>query len=519
MKPKYYIQMLLCGALCTSCNDFLDVKPVGKLIPTEVSQFENLLNNESTIDFHMMDNNGGCGAAYWGDNLSVSENQAKYLYTNTHVNLNRYAAYIYYEPCENPLKTSHNWEWGIYRATGLFNNVIEGIEGLGVAKEKYAAQVIAQAKAGRAWSYLVGTLAYGPAYDPNGTNDALTIPYRTAASPQAVNPMLATTAEAFNLLKTDLDYAVTHAPEHVANPSRANLSAAYALRAIYWMHMRNWNEMFKDADAAWTQALAVKGGSVDKLIYNFNEFYYEADETASPRPGENVEIYLQLKSRDGDTDFDKSYSRENLFYRIAPPGSAVYPSEDYLALFDSQTDLRYKLFLLNQEGYSSTSGGVVYQDGIQRYNMRGRKTINNEGITYPELLLMRAEAQARLNHLTEALNDLNLLRKYRYSGSDTDLPNGASMNQDQLLEEILKERRRELPMESFQRIFDLKRYLLDAGKPWCKTTITHKIGGKTYSTTVIPEKFCMKIPNSYINFNPQWGLTPWEGTYDPKSAE
>ena len=93
------------------------------------------------------------------------------------------------------------------------------------------------------------------------------------------------------------------------------------------------------------------------------------------------------------------------------------------------------------------------------------------------------------------------------------------MNQDQLLEEILKERRRELPMESFQRIFDLKRYLLDAGKPWCKTTITHKIGGKTYSTTVTPEKFCMKIPNSYINFNPQWGLTPWEGTYDPKSAE
>ncbi len=144
---------------------------------------------------------------------------------------------------------------------------------------------------------------------------------------------------------------------------------------------------------------------------------------------------------------------------------------------------------------------------------------NNEGITYPELLLMRAEAQARMGELQGALNDLNLLRKYRYSGEDKDLPGGSSMTQDQLLEEILKERRRELPLSSYQRVFDIKRYVLDSGKPWCKTTITHKIGEKTYSTTVTKESFRMRIANSYIKYNPQWGLTEWNGTYDPKSAE
>ncbi|HBB06818.1 MAG TPA: hypothetical protein DCZ73_03570, partial [Bacteroides sp.] len=100
---------LLCGALFASCNDFLDVKPVGKLIPTEVTQFENLLNNTGTIDFHMIDNNRECGYGFFGDNLSISENEATYSYTSTHPNLDRLAAYIYYEPYEDPLSMSYTW--------------------------------------------------------------------------------------------------------------------------------------------------------------------------------------------------------------------------------------------------------------------------------------------------------------------------------------------------------------------------------------------------------------------------
>lgn len=511
--------MLLCGAMTvTSCNEFLDVKPVGKLIPTEVTQFENILNNENTLKWHLMDNNYGCGFAFWGDNLSISENQAKYDYTSTHPNIDRYAAYIYYEPFEDPFKMSYTWEWGIYRATGLFNNVIEGIEDLGASEDPYAMQVIAQAKAGRAWSYMIGGLAYGPAYDPSGSNDTRTVPYRTSASPAEPNPQLATTEELFVLLKKDLDYAVQYAPDFVSNPSRASKSAAYALRAMYWMYMRNWDEMYKDADAAWEAAIKTKGG-VDKLIYDFNQFYYEPDETASPRPGEDVEPYLQLKSRDGDTDFDKAYSREHLFYRDGASRYADYLSEEYLSLFDNDKDMRSKLFLLKKEGYSTTVGDQVYKDGIRIYNYRSNKMQINGGITFPELLLMRAEAQARRNNLPQALSDLNLLRKYRYSGENRDLPNGESMSQDELLNEILKERRREMPTSTYQRVFDLKRYVFDAGKPWCKTMITHKIGEKTYSTNVTKESFCMHIANPYIKYNPQWGLTEWSGIYDPKSAE
>ena len=193
-----------------------------------------------------------------------------------------------------------------------------------------------------------------------------------------------------------------------------------------------------------------------------------------------------------------------------------------MALFDTENDLRYHLFVLNRKGYATTVGEETYDDGIQLYNRRSNKTLENEGITYPELLLMRAEAQARLggSHLSGALADLNLLRKYRYDNTtSTDLPGGASLTQDELIEEILKERRREQPLASYQRIYDLKRFVYDTGKSWCKTTITHTIGTKEYKTNVDKNSFQMQIKNSYIKYNPQWGLTEWEGTWDPKSAE
>ena len=58
----------------------------GKLIPTEVEEFENILNNTYTVDWYYMDNNKGTLLASLGDNLQISENSANYNYTATHPN-------------------------------------------------------------------------------------------------------------------------------------------------------------------------------------------------------------------------------------------------------------------------------------------------------------------------------------------------------------------------------------------------------------------------------------------------
>lgn len=286
MKLKY---LFLISIAFTSCSDFLDVKPIGKLIPTEIEEFENLLNNESTIKYHFMDNNNTSFYSMLADNLSISENQDKYKYISSYVNKDVYAAYTFNVPYESPIKPQYTWEWGIYRAVGLFNNVIEGIEGLdGAAGTENGKAVIAQAKAGRAWSYMVGGLGYGPMYNPDGDNSTKTIPYRTSGDPTVPNPDLATTAELMQLVKKDLDDALD-APENVVNPCRANKAAVHALRAEYFMYMRDWPNMLKEASEAWSRSLALKG-SVDNMIYDFNQCYYEDDPNAEPAEGTDKEL-------------------------------------------------------------------------------------------------------------------------------------------------------------------------------------------------------------------------------------
>lgn len=508
------LTILLTGLLInSSCTKFLDVKPVGQLIPTKVEDLENLLNSNNTVELFFVDNNRGSFYAHLGDNLRISDNQAKYLFLNTNPNVERLAAYKFYYPYFDPNKSAPTWDNAIYKAAGIFNVVIDEVTKLNAQDSDLGKMLIAQAKAGRAWSYMVGGLAYGPMFDPSGSNDTRVLPYRKASSPNEPHPGLSTTGEIMDLVERDLLEALD-APLHVANPSRASITTVHALLAQLYMYKRDWVKMSEHADLAWTKALSAKGNA-DNLIYNYNDFFYRPDDNATPTPGTDVETVLDLQGPD-NLHFQTN-NREFLLFRTGPVGTNSYPSDEFLSLFDTNSDKRYKLFALKKLGYSTTVGGVRYNDGIQRYYMKDSKMISNAGLTYPELLLMRSEANARNGRLGLALQDLNLLRKYRYSGNTTDLAEGSSLDKDALLYEILKERRRELPMASFQRVLDIKRLALDSGKPWCKTRIEHVIDGKSYAADVKSKYYTLQISNSIISFNPQWGLQPNNDPYLPAS--
>ncbi len=515
-KNIYIIGVALGAALMSSCGDYLDVKPVGQMIPTEVSQFENILNNSITLSYQFMDNNRGCSYAFLGDNVEISENQMKYNYNATFPNQDVVAAYKYYSPMLNPQSTPMWWTYG-YKAAGLFNNVVDGVSDLD-ASSSYAKGVIAQAKVGRAWFYMNMALMYGPMYDPNGENNTATVPYRTSGDPTVGNGSLATTAQIFAGVKEDLDYACENCPQTVANPSRANKATAYAARAEYYMYLRDWTNMLADSKKAWELALENVGGDVDKLIYNLADFHYDDSKSVTPEEGCDKEYWMDLLGP--DDDFDQTVNRENMLYRIAPynvVSSRFYPSEDWQSIFDTQHDLRWKLFALKAPGYNGSKSGSTWNDGPQIAYTRSNELSTTQAYTHPLLLLMKAEAEARTNDFAGALADLNTLRKYRYSGDGVEL---TGLTGDALLEEILKERRREQPMLSIQRTLDLKRYALDEGKPWAKMTISHKCGSKTY-TKSIKDAYYQSLPidNAILEYNPQWGISTSNATFEPYNAE
>jgi len=77
-------------------------------------------------------------------------------------------------------------------------------------------------------------------------------------------------------------------------------------------------------------------------------------------------------------------------------------------------------------------------------------------LTIPEVLLIRAESNARLGNIQNAMNDLNYLRLHRFTTTDPEIVNLSASSVEEALQHTLDERRRELCFRGV-RFFDIKR--------------------------------------------------------------
>lgn len=513
IKMKKILYILIGLVLLSSCDDYLDVKPVGKLIPTKIEDYDRLLNNSSTYKaYDYVDD-----LELLGDNVEFSETIFPMMLEMDFL-AEKAMTYKFDRPYKNPQLDDELWK-GIYNAAFQYNNVIEGISDVLSQDPEYGHGIIAQAKAARALDYLNACLFYGPAYKPGAANDTKTIPYRTEASVTSANPELSTTDEVFKKVEEEFLEALEFIPEHSSNIRFNGITLKTAM-AYYYMLKGDFANMLTYADAAWNDAIAAKGG-VENLLYDFNKFQYQYT-GGWHMPGTDPEANLNLIYDDGaDVSFNESYAREILLYRNAPEMMFfAYASQEFISLF-SEKDQRGRLFLLKY--------AIMPPDGIVNIYFRADKLSkgNTTGFSYPDLLLMRAEAYARNNQDADALADLNTLRKYRFeSGS----PVLTGLTGEALLNEILNERRREQPIPSHKRVIDLKRFAAyDAGKPWAKTVVTHDImryipaenplppvpSGTSFSAPVDSEYFIYPISNNVLLYNPHWGIPLAPETYNP----
>ncbi len=513
MRRITLFSITILGLFFTSCEKYLDVKPAGKLIPVagDVASFDRLLNNVNTIDYIYQNNNRGSSLVYLTDDIEISDNQADYAWYNGHPNIDSYFAYIFKRPYGNPAVQDYYWNWGFYRSAQYFNTCIDGVNGVKTDEvAKLANEIIAQAAVARAWGYFYATLGYGPVYKPAGDNSRKTIPYRISSDVMSPMEDLSTQKEIFQKVLSEIHSNMKNIPEQVIANTRFGKVQTYAFLAHYHMFTQKFDSVAFYADKALTMAAAQKGG-LRNLFYDMNKFSW-ADSKVATMPDQRNSS--SINTSEGTDPITATYNREICLYRTCASagGTSSYPSTELLALFDKQTDLRSEYFFFEYLGYKTTVSGVVYDDGRRRLNYQ-TKIATTSGYTYPEILLMRAEANARINKTTEALADLNYLRVLRYK---TGTPPLTITNQDQLITEILKERRRELPVGSPKRFFDLKRFCLDTGKPWSKQSITHTVKGTPYSATIDSDFFILPIRNDVLRWNPQWNVpldeSPWSNS-------
>jgi hypothetical protein len=245
-------------------------------------------------------------------------------------------------------------------------------------------------------------------------------------------------------LKTPLSLTQSGKPRHW----RASKAGVNAFAARYYL---NRNDNLKAIEYA-NAALADYSVLVD---YN-TEMKYGKDQSVTINSGTPSAQTVVLKypyTHDNQTDqTDMIGWKEFLYFRMLNHGSWWYiPSIELLNLYDKDHDLRYQYHIV--EGYSYDRGMTKPAYDYPGYIFFFKDKIPS-GPTVAEVLLTKAEAQARSDNPNGAMTTLNLLRAKRLKPGVW--VNLVATGKDDAIKKVLEERRREMPF--VQRWFDLRRY-------------------------------------------------------------
>lgn len=166
-------------------------------------------------------------------------------------------------------------------------------------------------------------------------------------------------------------------------------------------------------------------------------------------PGLSTEEIFTLRFRS-----DENRGADNLGQIYNPQGYGdVRVTTDLIDLYE-EGDTRLEYIYLNDDG--------------EYYNSKFLTQDNTPGLHSPKLLriaemyLIRAEANAKQQNYSEAIDDLNAIRTVRNATELTDVPD------EQVLQAVLDERKRELAFEGHTK-FDYWRNGIDMIRKQCNT--------------------------------------------------
>ncbi|WEK19923.1 MAG: RagB/SusD family nutrient uptake outer membrane protein [Candidatus Pedobacter colombiensis] len=434
----------------SSCKKYLDIEPVGKVIPTTVEDFRALLNSGYT-QFPSHKSN----LAFRTDELLL--NTAK---TET---ANYYDQYKWNDL--NPDANSLEMPYGAFYTSIFYaNSVIEDIEAkAGVSAE--TAQIKGEAYLLRAYAEFELLNLYAKPFDKNtaatdrGVPISLKIDLETNYKPSTVEVV-------YNQIFADLaaGQALLNVTTFPAGQNyRFTKRAALALTARIYEYRGEWSSALKASQ----DALAI-----NNTLQDLNA----AGATFAPNHYQSVENIMSME-------------------RAFNPGASnsSFMSPHLLGIYDPINDKRYALYF---QKYNVMPWDDDYEENKD-------KIVSNKGsdiaykITFrnAELYLIKAEAALQTDDLSTALQTLLALKVKRltpayYAIEKTRI---SGLGKADLYQEIIRERERELALEG-HRWYDLRRF----GQPEMK----HEFKGAIYTLQKNDPRYTIRFPQSAIKANP-----------------
>ncbi|QDO95489.1 RagB/SusD family nutrient uptake outer membrane protein [Formosa sediminum] len=476
MKYNYKIVLGLLIILNFSCDDFLEITPLGQTIPSTYNDYVYLLNSdaliyqseigyvnlftddlEKSLDDDMPDEVGFSSLPEFGIN------------------------YYYFNPGPTyPLDTNDAFFSSAYSQIYTYDFVANGIMEVTDATEEEKLAVKAEALFCRAYNFFKLVNLYAKAYDPDTASTDYGVPLILDDNIYAEYGRN-TVEEVYSQIISDLLEAIPNLNLNASSNYHPTLSAGYFLLAKVYLFRGEFEQALTYANLAIENKgsfelqdlknyIAFEGGWGGRI---FNNTTYEAMEEMYD-VSENMYIKNSLTNFNGT-----ALATEELV--------AVYEKDLPEGSIDKRRDLYFET---DQAEFNL--GSPIFFPGRTIY---GAFVTRNAGILLPDLYLILAELEARIGSKDQAMEYINYLRDYRITNN---VPLTAASNED-ALNIVLEERRRELSFLSDFRFQDLKR--LNKESAFAKT-ITHTVEGVDYTLPPNDPRWILPLSNDVIQFNP-----------------
>lgn len=366
----------------------------------------------------------------------------------------------------DPTRRRIRFTWNFpYYMIGQANALIAGLEASTALSDAEKKPLLGQGKALRAFFYfqLAQEFQHTYTYDPNLPAPPIYTKQTTEGKP------MSTLKEMYDLILDDLKYATENLTEDRLGKSYINVRAANGILARVYQTMHNW----QGAEAAAKKAYG--GGAPNSVLdapsykKGFNDYT-------------NIEwIWGSAQSTD-QSNYYYGAPHSHADHRI-PSYSATYFNNDFVALF-SDTDVRNTFYHKFSDVPASD-----YRNWITT-KFKFTFDADHPIIRTPEMLLVEAEAKYHNGDPSGAHDLLFALQSNR----DPKAVKSKNTGQD-LLDEILVERRKEMYAEFGVEWFDAKRY-----RKGITRTGNHR-GGALISLKPDDKRFFFKIPQEEIDAN------------------
>ncbi|MBD5251819.1 MAG: RagB/SusD family nutrient uptake outer membrane protein [Bacteroides sp.] len=399
-KYTLYILVALLGLTVSSCDKYLDITPVGKVIPTTAEEYRALL----TEAYSTVPDDRGL-ASFRADELRLDATMSTY-------DLDSYLD-IYTWNDATPGENTSSFKWRqFYHVLFIANYVIENERNITTGSAAEISQLIGEAYMLRAYMHFLLANLHAPAYTKCDPSSTKAVPLKLDSDVETVLSR-STLEQVYASVTGDLDKAATYLNVESWPDGynyRFNTLSVDALRSRVALYMGDWDE----AQAAAERVLAVKSALTDV-------------NSVLPNVYNSIEAIVSLEQV-MPAAYERPIKVDNNFY----------------GLFTSADQRRRTYFKAESSSVVSLRKG-----GSNTYTSTLRTG---------EMYLNSAEAACRQGDLDAARGRLLDLQRARFNASgytqkETDVN---AMDRDALLEEILTERARELAFEG-HRWFDLRR--------------------------------------------------------------